>query len=291
MPVFTDVETEALESRFVRGLGQKPEFETQKVFPGPWEPESGGRKGGAPAPRNRAGAQRGPQVQDSALRPASCPHAAWRCRLRFRQRGLGGTGVEATKPLLCTAPRCPRPASPLTRCQPRRTAPPSPGHRKHHPSPCRRFPEPARKGSECSGFLWSPPGCQGPRPSTPLPLAPMGRPSQTVSPGLGSPGQARGTGKFQNSTGLKTQQGQVHRVGTPLRPWPVSLFPVRMLRSAARTQGTAPGTHGPVANTWGELKGRRVREELKAPMHEACELQGLKKKSVPSTQEISCIWL
>lgn len=91
----------------------------------------------------------GPQVQDPALVPAPTPTpaAAWRCCEDLRPRSEGGTRVGVAEPWLCTALHGSRGPGTLAHLhpspprQPRPTAPPSPGHRKRHSSPCRSFPE------------------------------------------------------------------------------------------------------------------------------------------------------
>lgn len=173
------------------------------VSPGRGDLECGRRKGRAQEQRKVAGPPRGPQVWDAALIPARppTPAAAWRCCLRLGPGSWGGTRAGVAEPWLCRAAVAPVLSPAFTPHPPTAwpTAPPRPGHRKHHPSlptpqlPRTRAtsPQPARKGSECTGFLWSPPGCQGLSLATALPLAPGGRPVTPSHPARALQGRPR----------------------------------------------------------------------------------------------------
>lgn len=125
--------------------------------------------------------------------------------------------------------------------------PPLPGHRKHHLSPRCSFPElpnlPEREheGSAPGGPTWLSRGHDGP-PCVPWLL---GEAQSDPRASLHSLGQAKGTGKFQKSTGLKPQ-GQRHGAGTPLQPLPGSSFPVCVSHKPTRA-GRRPA-HRALAN-------------------------------------------
>lgn len=127
---------------------------------------------------------------------------------------------------------CRGPPSPLAHCQPRSHGPslirpqemaslPGWSFPEHTP----RFPTCPERESEHSCFLWSPPGSSRSPDGLPASLGSQGDASQSLAPSLGTPGQAPGTGKFQNSTTLKTHGGS-DSTGTPLRSSPRSWFPV-----------------------------------------------------------------
>lgn len=178
------------------------------VSSGRGDPESGSRKGRAQEQRNVAGPPRGPQVWDAGLLPAPVPPVD-RCCLRLRPGSWRGTGAGVAEPWLCRAAVAPvlSPAFTPTRPRPRPTPRPRPGRRKHHPSlPTLQLPrthatspQPARKGSERTGFLWSPPGCQGPSLATALPLAPGGRPVTPSHPAWARQGRPRVLGSSRTA--------------------------------------------------------------------------------------------
>lgn len=158
-----------------------------------------------------------------------------------KDQSWGGTRTTSQGPRGITGLWVPTPTFTPHQLSPDPSGPPSPGHRKRHPSPrctCLKITCPERE-SESSGFLWSPPGCHR-HDCPPLPLAPVGR---SVRPSY-QPGHR----EVPEEPGHKNPT----TVGTPLRPSPVSLFPVC---TPQQRPGQERARHRrPLANMWDERK-------------------------------------